>query len=138
VNRPGLAKAGGLPPIQCRSTTMLSVPDCHWRALFEQADVVSEGGVRQEGGERVWYGSTSVILPTRGDTFRLAVLALYDIHARTRALRAARREACARAPGRLGRLVCEIRFAADRRGVRIDVDVQAPLIDREMTYNATR
>jgi hypothetical protein len=117
---------------------MLSVPDVHWRALFEQADVVSEGAVREEGGDRMWYGSTSVILPTRGDTARLAVLAKYDVHARTRALRAARREACSRAPCLLGRLACETHFSADPRGVRIDVDVQAPLIDRSITHNVTR
>ncbi|MGA2449000.1 MAG: hypothetical protein ABTD50_10020 [Polyangiaceae bacterium] len=138
MNRPGLAKAGALPPVLSRSTTKLAVPDSHWRSLFEQADIVSEGGVRQEGGEPVWYGTTSLILPTLGETARLAVLALYDIHARTRALRAARREACSRAPGCLGRFACEIHFSGDRRGVRIDVDVRAPLVDRTMTRKATR
>ena len=36
-------------------------------------------------------------------------------------------------PGRLGRLSCEVRIAPDPCGVRIDVDVQAPLIERRMT-----
>lgn len=138
VNRPGLAKTRALPCVLSRNIVMLSVPDVRWRTLFERADVVSEGAVREEGGERVWYGSTSVILPTRDDTARLAVLAPYDIHARARAVRAARREACSRAPTPLGRLVCEARFSADPRGVRIDVNVQAPLIETTMMHKVTR
>jgi hypothetical protein len=30
----------------------------------------------------------------------------------------------------LGRTVCEVTFSEDPRGLRIDVDVQAPLIER--------
>jgi hypothetical protein len=138
MNRPGLAKARALACVLSRNMVMLSVPDVHWRDLFERADVVSEGAVREEGGDRMWYGSTSVILPTEGDTARLAVLARHDVHARTRALRAARREACSRAPCPLGRLTCETHFSADPRGVKIDVDVQAPLIDVTMTHKVTR
>ncbi len=39
-------------------------------------------------------------------------------------------EAAARAPSSLGRSACELRVSTDPRGVRIDVDVQAPLIER--------
>ena len=57
---------------------------------------------------------------------------------RVRALRAAHREAASRAPGRLGRLSCEVRITADPRGVRIDVDVQAPLIERRAVSRPAR
>jgi hypothetical protein len=91
---------------------------------------MSEGGVRSEAHGRVWYGSTSLILPTpKEDAALLAVVAARDVHVRVRAVRAAHREACSRAPARLGRIACEIRVSADPRGVRIDVDVQAPLIE---------
>jgi hypothetical protein len=110
---------------------LLRAADPAWHLLFDRADTVSEGGVRDEAHGRVWYGSTSLILPTRSDEAALlAALAARDVHVRLRAMRAARREACSRAPCRLGRIACEVRFSADSRGVRVDVDVQAPLIER--------
>ena len=108
-------------------------PDPTWRGLFERADTVSEGGARSEAHGRVWYGSTSLILRVEGvDADRrvmLAAIAERDVHIRLRAVRAAQREACLRAPSRLGRISCEIRVTPDEAGVRIDVDVQAPLIE---------
>jgi hypothetical protein len=99
--------------------------------MFKSADIVSEGRVRDEAQGRVWYGSTSLILPADPpDVAFFAAVAERDVHVRVRALRAAHREAGSRAPGRLGRLSCEVRITADPRGVRIDVDVQAPLIER--------
>jgi hypothetical protein len=109
--------------------------DPRWRDLFARADIVSEGSVREEMRDgrstRTWYGSTSLILPTgEGEEAELAAaVAARDLHIRLRALRTAHREACLRAPGRLGRFSCEIRVAPGPRGVRIDVDVQAPLIE---------
>jgi hypothetical protein len=134
VIRPGLAKARSLPLLIARRTVLVRCADARWRELFEQADVVSEGGVRVEAHGRVWYGSTSLILPM-DDTdpafanVNVAALAERDVHVRLRAVRTAHREACLRAPSRLGRFVCEVRVATDARGVRIDVDVQAPLIE---------
>ena len=91
---------------------------------------MSEGSVREERTGRVWYGSTSLILPAAPDQAAfLTALAARDVHVRLRALRTAHREACLRAPGRLGRFTCEMRVLPDRGGVRIDVDVQAPLIE---------
>jgi hypothetical protein len=131
VTRPGLAKARELPLVLARPTPLLRATDHHWRELFDHADIVSEGSVRAETNGRVWYGSTSLILrvPDGADTALLAELAERDVHARLRALRTAHREASLRAPARLGRFCCEIRVAADGQGVRIDVDVQAPLIE---------
>jgi hypothetical protein len=107
-----------------------------WRELFEAADVMSEGAAREEvNGERVWYGSTSLILtlptgtPDDDRSFLLAI-AQKDVHVHVHALRCAHREAQSRAPGMLGRVTCEIHFRDDPVGLRIDVDVQAPLIER--------
>ncbi len=104
--------------------------DTRWRELFECADVVSEGGVRIEPQGRVWYGSTSLILPMDDPAGSYAAaLAERDVHVRLRAVRTAHTEACLRAPSRLGRFACEVRVSSHARGVRIDVDVQAPLIE---------
>ncbi len=139
AHRPGLAKTRGLPLVRTRRMILVRAPDPRWRELFERADTISEGSVRDEAQGRVWYGSTSMILPTTEfDTTLLAAMAARDIHVRVRALRTAHQEACCRAPSRLGRLACEMRVQADRRGVRIDVDVQAPLIDRRLASKAAR
>lgn len=131
MTRPGIAKARGLPLVLAQQTTLLSTPEPAWRALFERADTVSEGGARQEATGRIWYGSTSLILAVPGsDPALVAALAARDVHVRLRAVRTAHREASLRAPGRLGRFTCEIEVTAEARGVRIDVDVQAPLIER--------
>jgi hypothetical protein len=139
VTGPGLAKARALPLVIARPTVLLRAPDPSWRLLFDRADTVSEGGVRVEAHGRVWYGSTSLILPTpEKDSQLLAAIAARDVHVRVRAMRAAHREACSRAPSRLGRIACEIRVSADTRGVRIDVDVQAPLIEGRTARKAAR
>jgi hypothetical protein len=110
-----------------------------WRELFERADVMSEGAVREEGEARAWYGSTSLLLlhELKGADVDsvvtpelLAALAARNPHVRLRAVRVAHREATVRAPGRLGRFVCEIHITPAADGVRIDVDVQSPLIER--------
>jgi hypothetical protein len=131
VTRPGLAKARGQPVVLARQMLLVRASDSRWRQMFDRADIVSEGRVRDEVDGRFWYGSTSLILPAdAADIAFFAAVAARDVHVRVRALRAAHREAGSRAPGRLGRLSCEVRVAADPRGVRIDVDVQAPLIER--------
>jgi len=130
VIRPGLAKTRGLPIIQARRKLVVRTFETTWRDLFARADIVSEGRVRDEPEGPIWYGSTSLILSApEGDAAVLAALAERDVHFRLRALRMAHREACLRAPSRLGRLTGEIRVEFAARAVRIDVDVQAPLID---------
>jgi hypothetical protein len=134
VIRPGLAKARALPLVLAHRKLLVRTAEPPWRALFERADVVSEGGVREESQGRVWYGSTSLVLgggdAPGADTPLLAALAARNVHVRLRAMRIAHREASLRAPGRLGRFVCEIHITPSSEGVRIDVDVQAPLIER--------
>jgi hypothetical protein len=139
VGGPGLAKARALPLVIARPTLLLRAQDARWSQLFESADIVSEGGVRNEVHGRVWYGSTSLILQVKeGDAALLTALAACDLHVRLRAMRAAHREACSRAPSRLGPILCEIRIRADPRGVRVDVEVQAPLIEGRTAGKAAR
>ncbi len=132
MTRPGLAKARELPLLLARPTSLVRASEARWRALFERADVVTEGSARVEAEGRIWYGTTSMILaiaPTDGDPALLAALAERDVHLRLRALRTAHREASLRAPSKLGRFSCEIRVTRDPLGLRIDVDAQAPLIE---------
>jgi hypothetical protein len=134
---PGLAKATAPPFVLSKQLTVSHASDARWREAFEAADAVSEGAVRVEAGGRVWYGSSSFILTLRArDDARariwLAEIAGRSIHVRTRAIRAACREASLRAPGALGEVTCETKISVDPRGVRIDVDVQATLIERSV------
>jgi hypothetical protein len=134
VRGPGIAKARGLPLVEERIVSRARGSDARWRELFDRADVVSEGSVKHEVTGDVWYGSTSLVLvlplaSCAPDTRAyLAAFAARDLHVRLRALRAARAEATLRAPQALGPSSCEIRVSEDARGVRIDVDIQAPLI----------
>jgi len=131
VTRPGIRKTRGLPLVRERRVTLVRAVDPRWAELFEHADVISEGSARAEDEGRMWYGSTSLILDTgTEDATYLAAVVDRDPHVHLRAMRTARREAQVRAPGGLGRLTCEIRVSAEKSGVRIDVDVQAPLIER--------
>jgi len=124
-----------MPDLVERSGPFVRTTEGRWRDLFCEADAVSEGGVKDEKNGRVWYGMTCLILglpvetPVEERAFLLA-LAEKDVHVHVHALRCATREAQSRAPGMLGRTVCEVRFSEDPRGLRIDVDVQAPLIER--------
>jgi hypothetical protein len=131
---PSLAKARA-PALIERRGTFIRTSEGRWRDLFAAADTMSEGAIKDEGDSRVYYGSTSLILtlPTgtpEDDCVTIRALAEKDVHVHVHALRAAHREAQSRAPGLLGRIVCELRFCDDPRGLRIDVDVQAPLIER--------
>jgi hypothetical protein len=130
LKHPGLAKTRGLPLVLARRKLVVRTFESIWRELFARADVVSEGSARDEPSGRVWYGSTSVILPApEAQAQALVALARRDVHFRVRALRMALREASLRAPSRLGRLTGEIRVEFREAAVRIDVDVQAPLIE---------
>jgi hypothetical protein len=136
---PGIVKCRLQAVVVSKPVVLVRASIAQWRDLFERADVVSEGSARTEPQGRFWYGTTSLILPTRAaDAPFFAAVADRDVHVRVRALRAAHREASSRAPGRLGRLSCEVRVAADPGGVRIDVDVQAPLIERRMAPRPSR
>lgn len=130
--RPGLRKARFLPLVETRPVVQVRGNDRPMRELLEKADAISEGAARQEGEHQIWYGTTSLVLAlahlSASELESVRAVASRDVHLRTRALRVALREASLRAPGNLGRLSCEIRFSDAPGALRIDVDVQAPLI----------
>ncbi len=128
VTRPGLAKAWPRL-VESRDLSVLRVDDNTLAHLLATADVISEGQVHEHEGARAWFGSTSMILSVRADLDRVAALVSRDLHARTRVLRVARREASLRAPCPLGPLRSEVRVTSVGGSLRIDVDVQAPLIE---------
>ena len=140
MTRPGLAKARALPLLRTHRALLVQTSEPPWRDLFERADVMTEGAAREEPTGRTWYGSTSLVLapiPEGQDADLFASLAARNAHVRVRAMRVAHREASLRAPGLLGRFMCEIHISPDNRGVRIDVDVQAPLIERRARARGT-
>jgi hypothetical protein len=131
---PSIVKARTPALVSTDRRARLRVHEPVWRELFDRADAISEGSCRHEPEGRVWYGTTSLILPlplpvTHEERHFLAAVAARDLHVRLRALRFAHKEAQSRAPGPLDRTSCEIRVSSDPRGVRIDVDIQAPLIE---------
>jgi len=132
LSGPGLAKTHGDRLVRTRALTSVRGSEGRFRAMFAHADAVSEGAVRVERALPVWYGTTSLILPwperlPPSSWGFVAAVAVRDPHVRLRAVRWAHREACTRAPGPLGRVECEVRMGAEEGGLRIDVDVQAPL-----------
>jgi hypothetical protein len=111
-------------------------------ALFQHADVLSEGGMRQLGsGQSTYYGSTmiSIELAKLGrfvhgaadeTVSRAALLDAIDgsVRVRLRAMRMARAEAARRVHRRaLGTALCEIRVSLRGGSVHIDVDLEVPL-----------
>jgi hypothetical protein len=131
--RPGLAKTRGDRLVRRIAATWLLASDGRFRAMFDAADVVNEGSVRGAGRLAEWFGTTSLILAwpasieDPSSRAFVAAVAERDPHVRLRAIRVARREASLRAPAPLGRVECEVRFGSNEAGLRIDVDVQAPL-----------
>lgn len=128
-NGPGLAKA---KPAFLATTTNVRTSDVVWREAFETADTMSEGAVRDEATGRVWYGTTSLFVsldPRLTAPYEPHVLASIDLHARLRATRIATSEAKVRAPASLGPVHCELRFSPHSRGLRVDVEVEAALIE---------
>lgn len=132
---PGLAKAGGHRFVSVRGRELWQSADYRWRELFEQADVMSEGAVRRDAEGAFYYGTTSVLLPYASsgglvpDEMAMPVtrLAAHDPHARVRAIRIACREAQVRSKDPLGKVHAEFVVRPDSRGIRIDIDVEAPV-----------
>ena len=134
VKGPTIVKARKPALVSMDRRARLRVHEAVWREMFDRADLVSEGSCRDEKGVRVWYGTTSLILPlglpfTHEERHFLAAVAARDLHVRLRAIRVAHREAQSRAPAALDNATCEITVSSDPGGVRIDVDIQAPLIE---------
>jgi hypothetical protein len=133
--RPGLAKVRDAPLVARRRVELYAATEGRWRGLLETADVVSEGRTDAEGGARVYYGSTSVLLLSRSaggalpdrEVRQLAAVLRADPHVRLRVLRIAHREAAARAGGPIDTLRAEIDVGASARGVALLVEVVARL-----------
>jgi len=118
--------------------------DYRFRELFENADVMSEGKTREDTDGAMYYGSTSILLPftSRGGAVpeaqaeELLGLVSIDPHARVRAIRIACLEAQLRAGAPIGKVRAELFVRMDRRGVRIDVEVEAPVFQESAAPQA--
>lgn len=132
---PGLVKIRAAPLVRRRRVELIVAEEGPLRDVVEAADVVSEGRTKIEGGQLVYYGSTSVLLRCRaaGGTLpdaeieALSALLRRDPHVRLRVIRIAHREAAARAGGPIGTVSAEIDVAASARGVALLVEVVARL-----------
>lgn len=135
--RPGLAKARAEPLLSRRTVPLVKSSDYRLRELFEDADVISEGKIRDDPDGAMYYGSTSIVLlyVSRGGTVpderadEMAALVAIDPHARVRAIRIACLEAQVRARAPIGRVRAELFVRRDDNGVRIDVDVEARVFE---------
>jgi len=133
---PGPVKAGPYKLVQRRAVEVFRSSDYRFRELFERADVMSEGAVRNESDGAAYYGTTSLLLPvvSRGGIVpdelasQLSRLVTHDPHARLRAIRIACREARVRSVHPIGRIKAELVVRHDAGGIRIDVDVEARVL----------
>lgn len=143
---PGLAKAGVQRLFQRRQLELWQSSDYRWRELFESADVVSEGAVREELDGPVYYGTTSVLLPYRSrggfvpdeQALQVSQLVSRDLHARVRAIRIACREAQVRSKDPIQRVSAEFIVRPDARGVRVDIDVEARVAMRNAEQDSDK
>ncbi len=130
---PGLAKTTKPALLSRRTLDLVSGSDVRWKALFEAADVMSEGAPRGDDPGRRYYGSTDVLLllqPERpgDDMASLARAIAADPHVRVRALRLARLEAAQRASGPLDRMQAEVTIIPRAGGIAVHVEVEAPVL----------
>jgi hypothetical protein len=142
--RPGLAKTRREALFSQRRLDLVKASDYRFRELFENADVMSEGKTRDEAEGATYYGSTSNLLPfsSRGggvpdeEAHEVVLLLQSDPHARLRAIRVACIEAQVRAHAPIGRVRAELFVRRDRKGVRVDVEVEARVF-REQAETGT-
>jgi hypothetical protein len=140
--RPGLAKVRTPPVLLRRSAEMIATQGGRLLELLDAASVVSEGAAREEAaarggeGERVYYGSSSLlfahqsaggILPdAQGPDLVFALE--HDPHARLQVVRVAHREALSRAGSKIGPVSAELRVKLTARGVLVTIDVSARFV----------
>ena len=130
---PGLKKTHALPLLSSRKVELWQSSDYRWRELFEGADVMSEGATRDEPDGKMYYGSTSILLPfsSRGGLVpddqaeQVARLLTRDPHARLRATRVARLEAQVRSAAAIGRVRAELGVGVVAHGIQVSVEVEA-------------
>jgi hypothetical protein len=134
--RPGLAKTRRAALFARRRLDLIKASDYRFRELFENADVMSEGKARDDPDGATYYGSTSILLlfTSKGGGVpddaaeEFVALLRSDPHARIRAVRVACVEAQVRAHAPLGRVRAELFVRRDRKGVRVDVEVEARVL----------
>lgn len=130
---PGLARARQAPFYI--EKTLFRGQDTRLREAFAAADLISEGAVRE--GSRTYYGTTSIVLAVpQHEREQTARLARECVHMRLRAVRLARREAEVRSQVPLGAARCEVKIVPDQSGLRIDVDLEAPLLRKASSRRA--
>jgi hypothetical protein len=130
---PGPVKAHALSIGTRRTLELWQSADYRLRELFEAADVMSEGATRSEPDGATYYGSTSVLLTfmSHGGSVPkeraadISKLIASDPHARLRAIRIACLEAQVRSGAPIGRVRAELFVRQDKRGIRVDVEVEA-------------
>lgn len=130
---PGLKKTHALPLLSSRKVELWQASDYRWRELFEGADVMSEGATRDEPDGKMYYGSSSILLPfsSRGGLVpddqaeQVARLLARDPHARLRATRVARLEAQVRSAAPIGRVRAELGVSIAAHGIQVSVEVEA-------------
>lgn len=110
-------------------------------ALFREADVLSEGGLRPTGpGQATYFGSTMIRVQIvallaharpcqdRAERALLADAIEGSVRIRLRAMRLARAEAARRMHRSvLGTALCEIRVSLTTDQLHIDVDLEVPV-----------
>lgn len=137
--RPGLAKTTAQRLVAKRRVELWQATDYRWRELFENADVMSEGATRSEGGRLVYYGTTSVLLAKVSSgggvpdeqAAEVARMVRVDPHARLRAVRVACLEAQVRSDGPIGRIRADLMVRLDTSGVRIDIELEADVSEAD-------
>lgn len=114
--------------------TLYRGQDSRLREAFAAADLISEGAVHDG---HTYFGSTSIVLAVPAEQReRTTRLAGECVHMRLRAVRLARREAELRSQAPLGSVRCEVKIVPDPSGLRIDVDLEAPLLRKANTRRA--
>ena len=131
---PGLKKAKLPPLLRERWVRLLAVTEGRVRDLVDGADIVSEGGMKDEAGVPTYYGTTHLII--RADAFEgiesevVAHVLRSDPHTRLRVVRVAHREATSRILGRPSRLLLDIEIDIKPNCITIAVDVVARVTDK--------
>jgi hypothetical protein len=136
---PGLVKSKQAPLLERRVRTFVRCTDYRWQELFDNAEILSEGAVRNDSDGKVYYGSTHIRLfdgkhgGLYGDVDReeFRRLMAHDPHARLRAMRIACLEAQIRSHASLESTRTEVHFSADSDAIDISVDVEARLVREE-------
>lgn len=123
--RPGLAKVRRIPFLGTRSVHLVRTSPHAAALLAASADVVSEGGERDEAGVRRYYGTSSFAFSLDEEDCALAAL-VADPHLRVHVLRRAREEAASRATGTVGTLRAEIlvRRRRNAQGMQLEILVE--------------